>query len=66
MSNRWEVDLELVEPSLLELDQRSYELVIAAVELLGENGPPLGRPIVDTVVSSFPSPTKNSTITLRH
>lgn len=36
----------------LEIDQRSYELAIAAVELLGENGPQLGRPIVDTVVGS--------------
>lgn len=48
----WHVDLELIETWLLELDQRSYELVIAAVELLGENGPQLGRPIVDTVAGS--------------
>jgi hypothetical protein len=27
-------------------------LVIAAVELLGENGPQLGRPLVDAVVGS--------------
>jgi hypothetical protein len=27
-------------------------LVIAAVELLGEHGPQLGRPLVDTVVGS--------------
>jgi hypothetical protein len=37
---------------LLELDQASYELVIAAIELLGEIGPQLGRPLVDTVVGS--------------
>ena len=35
MVRRWDVDLELIEHWLLELDQRSYELVIAAVELLG-------------------------------
>jgi hypothetical protein len=52
MSSRWEVDLELVEAWLLALDQRSYELVIAAVELLGEIGPHLGRPLVDTVTGS--------------
>lgn len=52
MVRRWDVDLELIEHWLLELDQRSYELVIAAVELLGESGPQLGRPIVDTVVGS--------------
>ena len=52
MSSKWEVDLDLVETWLLELDQRSYELVIAAVELLGEIGPQLGRPLVDTVVGS--------------
>ena len=48
MSNNWDVDLELVEAWLLDLDQRSYELVIAAVELFGEHGPQLGRPIVST------------------
>lgn len=37
---------------MLELDQASYELVIAAIELLGEIGPQLGRPLVDTVVGS--------------
>lgn len=52
MSSKWEVDLDLVEAWLLELDQRSYELVIAAVELLGENGPQLGRPLVDAVAGS--------------
>ncbi len=52
MVSKWEVELELIEPWLLELDQRSYELVIAALELLAESGPQLGRPIVDTVVGS--------------
>lgn len=48
----WEVDLEIVEPWLLDLDQTSYELVIAALELLSERGPHLGRPLVDTVSGS--------------
>ena len=37
---------------LLELDQTSYEQVVAAIELPGENGPQLGRPIVDSMVGS--------------
>jgi hypothetical protein len=48
----WDVDFELVEAWLLELDQRSYEQVVAAVELLGEIGPQLGRLFVDTAVGS--------------
>lgn len=36
----------------MSLDQRSYEQVVAAVELLEERGPQLGRPIVDTVKAS--------------
>lgn len=41
----WEIDLELVVPWLKALDQRSYEQVVAALELLAENGPQLGRPL---------------------
>ena len=37
---------------LVSLDQRSYEQVTAAIELLAEHGPQLGRPIVDTVAAS--------------
>ncbi|MCI0142093.1 type II toxin-antitoxin system RelE/ParE family toxin [Arthrobacter bambusae] len=48
----WNVDLDFVEPWLLGLDQDSYEQVIAALELLAERGPHLGRPLVDTVVRS--------------
>lgn len=48
----WNVDLELVEPWLLRLDQDSYEQVIAALELRAERGLQLGRPLVDTVVRS--------------
>lgn len=48
----WSVDLELIQGWLAELDDDSYEQVIAAVELLEERGPQLGRPIVDTVKAS--------------
>jgi hypothetical protein len=36
----------------LGLDQDSYEQVVAALELLADRGPQLGRPLVDTVVRS--------------
>lgn len=52
MSFVWEVDLELVESWLFELDQSSYEQVVAAIELLSENGPQLGRPVADSVAGS--------------
>ena len=48
----WAVDLTLVEEWLGDLDEDSYEQVIAAIELLAERGPQLGRPIVDTVTGS--------------
>jgi hypothetical protein len=48
----WKVDVELVEEWLTALDQSSYEQVVAALELLAERGPQLGRPLVDTVVGS--------------
>lgn len=48
----WTVDLELVEDWLVSLDAESHDQVIAALELLQERGPQLGRPIVDTVTSS--------------
>lgn len=48
----WTVDLHLIDTWLLELDETSYERVIAALELLAERGPQLGRPLVDTVVGS--------------
>lgn len=48
----WDVDVELVEEWLVTLDQSSYEQVVAALELLAERGPQLGRPLVDTVTGS--------------
>lgn len=48
----WSVNYSQIEEWLLALDDKSYEQVIAAIELLGEHGPQLGRPIVDSVASS--------------
>jgi len=48
----WSVDVELIEEWLTALDQSSYEQVVAALELLAERGPQLGRPLVDSVVGS--------------
>jgi hypothetical protein len=49
----WDVDLHLVEAWLTSLDEDSYEQVVAAIELLEEHGPHLGRPLVDTVKASI-------------
>lgn len=46
------MNLEFVESWLHELDQESYEQVVAALELLEERGPQLGRPLVDTIKTS--------------
>lgn len=48
----WEVDVGYIEVWLDSLDQTSYEQVIAALELLQDRGPSLGRPLVDTVSGS--------------
>jgi hypothetical protein len=48
----WKVDVGQVEDWLTDLDQSSYEQVVAALELIAERGPQLGRPLVDTVVGS--------------
>ena len=48
----WEVNIEYVELWLDELDQDTYEQVVAALELLAERGPQLGRPLVDAVKTS--------------
>ncbi|MGH3804243.1 MAG: type II toxin-antitoxin system RelE/ParE family toxin [Pseudonocardiaceae bacterium] len=49
---KWTVDVGLVEQWLVTLDQSSYEQVVASLELLGERGPQLGRPLVDTLKAS--------------
>ena len=48
----WNVDIELIAEWLASLDDDSRVQVIAAIELLEERGPQLGRPIVDTVSAS--------------
>lgn len=48
----WIVDIELTAEWLTSLDGGSREQVVAAVELLEEHGPHLGRPVVDSVVGS--------------
>ncbi len=48
----WDVELEYIESWLLELSDDDYNQVIAALELLCDRGPTLGRPVVDTVTAS--------------
>lgn len=48
----WTVDLELIEPWLDSLDNGSLTQVAAAIRILEEQGPHLGRPLVDTVTAS--------------
>jgi hypothetical protein len=48
----WSVDIELIAGWLALLDDDSRAQVVAAIELLEDRGPQLGRPIVDTVSSS--------------
>ena len=48
----WSVDIELIAGWLALLDDGSREQVVAAIELLEDRGPQLGRPIVDTVTAS--------------
>lgn len=48
----WSVDIELISGWLASLDGDSREQVVAAVELLEDRGPYLGRSLVDTVAAS--------------
>lgn len=48
----WSVDVELIENWLDSLDQASWKQVMAAIEVLQERGPQLGRPLVDTMTAS--------------
>ena len=48
----WEVRLELIRTWLDEQDEDTVAHVMAAVEVLGERGPALGRPLVDVVKHS--------------
>lgn len=48
----WSVDIELIAGWLASLEQGSREQVVAAIELLEDRGPQLGRPVVDTISRS--------------
>lgn len=48
----WDLDLERVVDWLAHLDTASRDQVVAALELLEEHGPQLGRPLADSVKSS--------------
>jgi hypothetical protein len=51
-SEVWEVDVELIDGWLQELDIDTYDQILAAIRVLANLGPGLGRPLVDTVVGS--------------
>jgi DNA-binding XRE family transcriptional regulator len=48
----WVVEIDLVEGWLRSIDEETYDLVAAAIEILSEHGPGLGRPLVDTISRS--------------
>lgn len=48
----WTVDVELVSEWLVRLDKNSRAQVVAALEILQEHGPALGRPLVDNISGS--------------
>ena len=53
MLESWEVFLwEDVDAWLMELDERAYIRVAAAIDLLALHGPRLGRPVVDRISGS--------------
>lgn len=49
---RWSIDVEHVDDWLHGLDEKSHQLVIAALEILQQRGPALGRPLVDSIAGS--------------
>lgn len=51
-NGRWVIDAELIEDWLMTVDEVTYDLIGAAVDILAEQGPQLGRPLVDSVVAS--------------
>ncbi|AXE40108.1 type II toxin-antitoxin system RelE/ParE family toxin [Acidipropionibacterium virtanenii] len=48
----WVVDVALIQDWLDDLDRASWRQVIAALQVLRDHGPQLGRPLLDTVVGS--------------
>ena len=53
MGPRWEIILEPeVSAWILDLPDDTYDRVEAAIDMLAEAGPGLGRPLVDTITGS--------------
>ena len=48
----WEVDVELIDDWLKEVDDSTFDQVVAALKILTEHGPGLGRPLVDSIIGS--------------
>lgn len=48
----WGLDVELIETWVASFDEDSRGQVFAAIEVLRDYGPHLGRPLVDTVTAS--------------
>lgn len=48
----WEINVELIDDWLKAVDEGTYDQVIAALRILVELGPGLGRPLVDSIVGS--------------
>lgn len=48
----WVVDVELIWDWLISADLDTYDQLLAAIRLLGDRGPGLGRPLVDSIVGS--------------
>ena len=48
----WQVDVELIDGWLKEVDDSTYDQVVAALKILTEHGPGLGRPLVDSIIGS--------------
>jgi hypothetical protein len=46
------VDVELIAPWILAQDDEAVEQIYAAIEVLEQVGPNLGRPLVDTIANS--------------
>lgn len=48
----WEIELDFIEPWLDEQDDNTVACIFAALELLEQQGPALGRPLVDKLKGS--------------
>ncbi len=48
----WEVDVELIDDWLKVVDEGTYDQAVAALTILADHGPGLGRPLVDSIVGS--------------